>query len=472
MTTENELKSRALSLQAEVSAKMADPNLTGAQKAEFLDKAEKENGEIATGMKNLERARHFAAGNDLTRGDGTPVETRDNGEAHYAQLNDTFAQMKAHAAGKKQGNFTFELKAQGTTGLMGEAAAGTTAPGALGAGNYFLGGAAGASIAPQFLPGIVEQQFYQLTVADLFSSTPVDSPVVTYVRETAWANGAKATNEGETYGQSTNGVGRLTEQVGKVTNSAKVTDEMIQDAPYFWSLVQRRLPEGLKRQEEVQLIAGSGMPGVNGLLNRTAGFTQGTAGLTAVTNVAFPAAATAGAGTNSGTVASLTPGRQIKGTGTTGTAPTGVQIAEGIFAGLNDIRFKTFFEPDAILMNPLDWATIRLAKDSNGQYLGGSFFGTNYGNSQSIASGGAVDTGLTLWGKRVLTTPVIPQSFILPGAFHTGGTVLRRGGLTVSSTNTNGTEFDQGIWSVKADERIGLLVERPELFELIQLANS
>jgi HK97 family phage major capsid protein len=472
MKTETELKSRAMALAGEVSAFMADATKTGAEKSEFLDKAEAENNDIAQHMKALEKAKAFRTGNDLTDGDGRPLDTKAPEGAHVEKLNATYAAMALKAKARESaGTFSFDLglKAQGASGLMGEAAAGTTAPGALS--GYFLGGAGGPSIVPNFLPGIAELQFYDLTVADLFDSTPTNSPIVSYVKETAWTNGADQTAEGQTYNQSTNAIGRLTEEVGKITNLVRTTDEMIQDAPYFWSLVQRRLPQGIKRKEEIQLLAGAGMPGVNGLLNRTTGFTQ-AATITAVTNLVIPAAATPGVGAGSMTVASVTPGRKIKGTGTAGTAPTAVQIAEGIYAALNDIRFKTFFEPDAVLINPLDWATIRLAKDSQGQYLGGSFFGTNYGNAQSVSIGGAVDSGLTLWGKRVIATPVIPQGFILLGAFRQGGTVLRMGGLTVQSTNTNGTEFEQGIWTVRAEERVGLLVERPELFELVQLENA
>lgn len=471
-----ELRAKAASLATEVQAKMADDSLTAAQKSEFLDRATAENAEIATGIKNLERALAFRTGNDLTDGDGRPVDQKSAEQAatgdDAARFAETFAQMKAVAGARSQGRFSFDLKTQGVTGLMGDAASGTTAPSALSGGSYFLGGTAGPAIAPQFLPGIVDLRFYQNVIAGLFSSIAVDSPVVTYLVESSWTNNAAKTAEGATKPTSTNTIGRLTEQVGKIANLIRVTDEMIQDAPYFWSLVQKRLPEGVQRQEEVQLLAGSGYPGVNGLLNRTTGFTQGTAGLTAVTNLSIPAASTPGAGTSSATIASVTPGRQIKGTGTTGTAPTAVQIAEGVYAGLNDIRFSTFFEPDAILFNPADWATVRLAKDNQGQYLGGSFFGTNYGQAQNVPAGGAVDPGLSLWGKRVVTTPVIPSGYILLGAFNQGGSVLRRGGLTVESTNTNGTDFEQNQWTVRAEERVGLLVERPAVFELIQLANA
>lgn len=472
--SEIDLKARAGALAAEVQAKMADASLTAAQKSEFLDKADVENTEIAAGIKNLQRARTYRSGNDLTDGDGNPIGQKAAAELAAEDVNAKFAQMKEYAASRKQGMFTFDLglKAQGVPGLMGDAASGTTAPAALAGGSYFLTGPGGPGVVPNFLPGVVDLKFYQLTIADLFSSTATNSPVVTYLRETAWTNNAAAVAEGATKPTSTNALGRLTEQVGKIANLARTTDEMIQDAPYFWSMVQARLPQGIKREEEVQLLAGAGMPGVNGLLNRSTGFTQGTAALTAVTGLVIPSAGTAGAGAGSSTIASATPGRQIKGTGTAGTAPTGVQIAEGVLLGLNDIRFKTFFEPDAILINPLDWYTVRVAKDAQGQYLGGSFFGTNYGQAQNAGMGGAVDTGLSLWGKRVLTTPVIPQGLILMGAFRDGGTVLRMGGLTVASTNTNGTDFEQNLWTVRAEERVGLLVERPEVFELIQLANA
>lgn len=104
-------------------------------------------------------------------------------------------------------------------------------------------------------------------------------------------------------------------------------------------------------------------------------------------------------------MSSVTPGREV--TGTAGAAPTGTQIAEGILAALTDIRTATFFEPDAIIVNPSDWNTIRLAKATTGEYLGGSFFG--YSSGQGVNEGTSfLDPSLTLWGKRVVSTPAIP----------------------------------------------------------------
>jgi hypothetical protein len=58
---------------------------------------------------------------------------------------------------------------------------------------------------------------------------------------------------------------------------------------------------------------------------------------------------------------------------------------------ITDIRVTYFFEPDAMVLNPTDWTTIRLAKDANGQYLGGSFFGTNYGIGANSGNVGIED---------------------------------------------------------------------------------
>jgi HK97 family phage major capsid protein len=468
MSTKETLVQRAKELEAEVTAKMSDAALTAAQKAEFLDKAEAENAEISTAFKNLNRAKQFRAGSDLREEPGTPEDQKQ--DPHLKSVQDAYSRVKSAAAAHNRDSVSFELglKTQGVTGMMGESTSGTTAPSALS--GYFLAGSAGAGITPEFIPGITALQFYPNVIASLFPSMPVSSPVVSYVKESAWTNNAAAVLEGATKPTSTNAVTRLTEQLGKIAHLARVTDELVQDAPYFWSLIQQRLAQGVVRKEEIELLAGSGYPGVNGLLNRTTGFTKPNA-QTAVTNLVIPGSSIPGVGAGTDTVASVTPGRAVVGTGSSGTAPTGVQIAEGILQAITDIRTLQFFEPDAVLMNPADWMTVRTAKDGQGQYLGGSFFGTNYGNGQAVGNQ-AIDAGISLWGKRVISTPVMPVGYILVGDFSEAGQVLRKGGLQVDMTNTNGTDFEQNLWTIRAEERVGLLVERPELFELVVLQNK
>ena len=467
MSTKEGLRQQATELANEVKAKSAafeKGEISPADFSTFMDNAESKNTEIGSSLKAYDRAARLSGAADMAPAETAPVASTHN------VVNDAFDRIKSAAASRGRESVGFELgfKAQGVTGLMGDAASGTSAPSALS--GYFLGGAAGPAVAPEFIPGITELRFYPNQIAQLFPNLPVSSPVVTYVREASWTNNAAGVAEGATKPTSTNSLTRYTEQVGKVAALARVTDELIADAPYFWSLIQTRLAQGVIRKEEVELLAGSGAPGANGLLNRTTGFTKPQT-ITAVSNLVIPASGTAGLGAGTNTVSSVTPGRAVVGTGTSGTAPTGVQIAEGILAAITDIRTLTFFEPDAIVMNPRDFLTIRQSKDGQGQYLGGSFFGYNYGGAQNVTAD-VLDPGITLWGKRVVSTPAIPAGYILVGDFAEGGQVLRLGGLQVNVANTNGYDFEQNLWTARAEERVGLLVERPELFELIVLQNK
>lgn len=463
MATREGLRQQAIELAGEVKSKSAafeSGDITAAEFTQYMDVVEAKNAELESAIKSYDRAAKLTGAAELAVVEAdAPVDVRGK------TVNDAYDRIKAAAVAHSRDSVDFELgfKAQGVSGLMGEAASGTDAPSALS--GYFLGGPAGPAVEPVFVPGISELRFYPNQIAALFPTMPVSGPVVTYVRESAWSNGAAGTKEGETKPGSTNSLTRFTEQVGKVAALAKVTDELIADSPAFWSLIQTRLAQGVVRKEEVELLAGTGMPGVNGLLNRTTGFTKPQT-VSAVSNLVIPASGVAGVGAGSSTVSSVTPGRLVE--GTNGAAPTGVQIAEGVLAAITDIRTLTFFEPDAVVVNPADYNTIRLAKTTGGEYLGGSFFGYSTGQAVNEPTS-FLDPGITLWGKRVVSTPAIPQGYILVGAFSEGGMVLRRSGLQVNVTNTNGTDFEQNLWTARAESRVGLMIERPEVFELVKL---
>ncbi|MGZ6800653.1 MAG: phage major capsid protein [Mycobacteriaceae bacterium] len=481
MPSKGALAQRSEELRREVQERtkaFESGELNAVEFSSFMDKAEKENGDLEVAMKSYQRALGFTG---LASPEESGEAARSEASDYLKSYRDGFAKMKAAATpesrrpeavsfefGFKKFGDEMGMKTQGVTGLSGVDASGTTNAGALS--GYFLGGTAGPFVAPEFIPQIVDLRFYENVIAELIPSYACDSPVVTYVREASWTNNAAAVAEGATKPTSTHSLQRYTEQVGKIANLERVTDELIQDAGMVWSLIQQRLVQGVQRKEEVELLAGSGYPGVNGLLNRSAGFTAPQT-VTAVTNLVVPASATPGIGAGTDTVSSVTPGRAVTGTGSSGTAPTGIQIAEGVLNAIIDIRVLHFFEPDAVVMNPLDFLTIRLAKDNNSQYYGGSMFGADYGYTQNQGTPSATNN-FGLWGKRVVTTPAMPQGLILVGDFADYNRVLRRGGLRVDMTNTNGTDFEQNLWTARAEERIGLMVERPELFELIQLKNA
>jgi HK97 family phage major capsid protein len=502
-----ELKQKAVELQREVSEKLNSVDsgkITVAEFTKYMENAGVQDKEISDGIKAYTNARSIADGS--SSGDdtgGKPPEQRESLVAKRARENAIkFKQLHAMAkanvqhisaggSGQNQGSFSFDIdlkspdeplrygisnvegmKAQGVAGLQGVQASGTAVPPTGVVTGYFPTGPAGPVIEPEFEPGIAELRFYPNVIESLFPSVPVGGGIVSYVKQTGMTNNAAATAEGATKPTSSVAVARFQDWIGKITNLERVTDETIEDAPQFWALVQQDGVLGVSRKFEIELLAGVGLPGINGLLNRSvvagglnypSGFLTPTV-VTPVTNVVIGGAV--GSGAQSSTVASLTPGRKY-------TLPTdytkGTAAAEALLQAVTDIRVTYFFEPDAMVLNPTDWQTIRLAKDANGQYLGGSFFGTNYGNPAN--SGGlGILSDLLLWGKRVVTTPVEPVGLPLVGDFRDGGKILRRGGMRVDVTNTNGFDFEQNLWTMRAEIRAGLQVKRPELFEIVQFA--
>lgn len=468
MANEVELKAASRKLAADVQEVLNSTDMPVSEKGAKLDAMQAESERIGAELKVLERGRALMSGaggapdqtQDSPRGAG--VQARSIGEMVVADP--AYAQAVARKGGRYSFLANIGEKTQGATNMMGESTSGTSAGSALS--GYFLAGTAGPSILPNFLPGIVEQRFFPLTIADLFASGATDSPVISYLKETSWTNASAATGEGATMPYSTDAIARVQEQVGKVTNLHRITDEMLQDASQYVSFLNNRLVLGVQRQEEVQVLAGGGYPGVNGLLARSTGFTVApgvSAGGTAVGGggLAFPASGTPGAGETSATVSAIAYGREA---GVANTPATALQIADGLFGAITDIRFNAFCEPDALIVNPYDWQTIRLGKDSQNQYLGGSFFGADYGQPQNA--------GESLWGKKAVVTPVIPQGYILVGSFKENGQLFRSKGITVEMVNTNGTDFEQGLVSVRATSRLALAVYRPAAFELVKLATS
>jgi len=470
-----DLRKRALDLQKEVTAKTADMEtgtITKAEYSAFVSKAYNESEEIETTLKAYDQAKRMSGGTEVATMNSEAAQAVDTRYAHAKAVSDEYSRMKACAIEKRQGSFAFDLnlKAQGASGLQGENAYGTTAGLPAAEGQYFLSGTSGPEILPNFMPGIMELNWYDNVVASLFPTFPTDSPIVSYVRENSWTNNSAATGEGQTFPTSTNQISRWTAQLGKVANLVRTSDEALADSPYFSALIQKRLAQGVARQEEVQILAGSGYPGVQGLLTLSTSFTLPQT-VTAVSSFVVPALNTPGEGAASATVTSVTPGRAI--TGASGVAPTATQIATGILAMLTDIRTTHFFEPTAIVMNPADFFTIRTWQDNSGQFFAGSPFMADYGRPTNIKPDiQPTDTAYSLWGKRVVLTPAIPTGYILVGDFANGGQVLRKAGLRVELSNSNGTDFEQGLWSMRAYTRVGLAVERPELFELAVLKNG
>jgi len=387
---------------------MKDDSLTNAEKKSRLDAYQADLKSYSDTIALHEQAQRLAVG-----GETAPEQKSADAPAKNLSFGRSIVDSdgyKSMLAGQSKG-VQVEVKAAATI----DEGAPATFNGA--------GGLGGQLVAPQFLPGIVPLKFQQLTIADLLAQGTTDSASLTYVIEAAFQDLTATVAEKGTKPQLDLTLARRQDNVAKIANVAKVTDEMFQDAPQFEAYLSNRMVFGVKRAEEAQLLNGNGTsPNLQGILNRTglAPAVTTTAGLTAV------------------------------------------KAMEGIFNQITALRATSFVEPDAIVIHPNDWQTIRLGKDSQGQYYAGGPFTGAYGN-------GGYTNVADIWGVKAVITTAIAQGTVLVGGFQESGQVFRRQGITLEMTNSNVDDFVNNLITLRAEERLALAVYRPAGFGKVAL---
>ena len=218
-----------------------------------------------------------------------------------------------------------------------------------------------------------------------------------------------------------------TDKLSKIAAWWDMSDEMLEDIPFMVSEINNRGIRLLAEREENQLLYGDGI-GTNllGVFNRSGlqAMTQGT-----------------GAGVDAGET-----------------------VADAIYRSLTAVQAATGLNPDGIIINPLDYMALRLAKDANDQYYGGGFFGGQYGN------GDGIKWQPPIWGQETVVTSAIPAGTIGIGAFKAATTVYRKGGVRVETTNSDQGKFTKDVVTTRIEERLALAVRNPSAIVELTLA--
>lgn len=149
--------------------------------------------------------------------------------------------------------------------------------------------------------------------------------------------------------------------------------------------------------------------------------------------------------------------------GTTGVQVYGTAVTfDNILAAKQDIIADTGYTPDAMLINPADWATLLQAKDSNLQYLlGGPGFGS-YGNGNYYANP-------KVWGMTVVESAAVTQGNVIIGAFKAGASVVTKAneGQRVEVSNSDQDDFIKNMVTVRFEERLVEAVRVPAAFCIV-----
>lgn len=266
--------------------------------------------------------------------------------------------------------------------------------------------------APSRQPGIVNMGLDETTVGDLMLQGTTDNNTITYIEETTHTNAAASVAEGAAKPESAWAGTERTENVRKIATWLPVTDELLSDVAGFRSYIEGRLRFMVEREEEDQLLNGDGTaPNISGILDRS--------------------------------IQSVTSTNDI----------------DAIYRAITEVRVDGFAEPTALVIHPLSWANIRLAKDGNDRYYGDGPFGPLQ-----------VDR---LWGLPVRVTPLIAEGTALVGAFRPFAQIFRREGITVTASSEHSTYFTENKVAILAEERLALAVYRPAAFcKITGLASS
>lgn len=263
-------------------------------------------------------------------------------------------------------------------------------------------------------PGIVLLGVQPPRVADLMSQTPTNNTTIRYISENTLTNAATAVAENGALPEATWDLVETDAAVKKIGVIGRVTDEFFQDYDATRDYINNRLAYMVAIKEDNALLnADASANQIKGILQFAGIQTQAEGADTAL---------------------------------------------DALYKAINKVRTVGFFEPDAIVLNPLDLQNFRLMKDKNGQYYFGGPFTGSYGQP------GQAGFVLMIWGLPVVWTTSIAAGTALVGAFRMGAQIFRKLGLTIETTNSDASDFANNRIAIRANTRLTLAVYRPTAF--------
>jgi HK97 family phage major capsid protein len=117
----------------------------------------------------------------------------------------------------------------------------------------------------------------------------------------------------------------------------------------------------------------------------------------------------------------------------------------GLAKSGNHTAFTPDYNATAIILNPADWGAIERTKTTDEAYV--------FGAPQRLAP--------TLWGLPVVATNTMTQGKFMVGAFDMAAQVWNRQGTVVEMSESDDTNFQKNLVTVRAEARLALAIYRP-----------
>ncbi|MFB7403376.1 phage major capsid protein [Streptomyces rubiginosohelvolus] len=271
--------------------------------------------------------------------------------------------------------------------------------------------------------GIAERAYRKWHIRDLFPKSSTKQAVLYGARETGWTNNARQVKERyaadgtspatgadtDTWGRAPRSRLSLTPVMYPVAEVAHLLDShknILSDEPRLKTFINTRMVEGVKYSEDWDLLHSVG---------------DGQS-LTGIYN---------------------TPGVQQY----TGLASDkySVQIRRAITKAL-----LAEYNPTGIVLSPTMWEHVEVEEDDNGAFR--------------VAVAVAIGAEEKVWRLNVVQTTAMADDDFLIGAFGLGAQLHDRESVSVTVSSENADNYEKGIITFRADERLALEVPRPESF--------
>jgi hypothetical protein len=274
-------------------------------------------------------------------------------------------------------------------------------------------GTSGLVIFPRRVAWIQPPEF-PLVMRDLLDVVPLDGTnAVEYVTEHWTENPDYQVTEGTRKSQSGVTYTDATAMVRTIAHFIKVSRQMLADVPYVQTSIDQRMVYLVLRKEATEVLYGDNSAGhLNGLMPQA-------------THLAIPASITAAVTT----------------------------FMDAIAAAITQIATNGYVAT-AIVVNPVDWAALQLAKSTIGLYV---LQGPGYGPPQSMAAP-------TLWGLPVLSSISMKAGEFLVGGFPGNAALFDREQAIVEISFENEDDFVNNLATIRCEERVTLAVYVPLAF--------
>lgn len=253
--------------------------------------------------------------------------------------------------------------------------------------------------------------FRDFTLESLLTSLPTASNAIEYVRENVFTNAAAEATEGNALAESSVTTSLVTESVATVGHFIKISRQLAADQAALARYIDLRMRYGVDLRVENQIFAG------NGTAPNMSGFTK-SGNFTA----------------HGYTAAALTA---------LGLSPTNRFDLIGKMLGDSQAGD---YPANVIALNPADWWTMRLTKDSQGRYILGD-------PGQVIAP--------ALFGVPVVVSNAVTADTVLTMNTTQAASFYNREAMEVGLSESDGDNFQKLLVTLRAYRRCMLAVERP-----------